>query len=198
MFKPRQVFLQQHELFFTFGIPQVNLRKTASAILYLPQRECAVRCVWCSSNSGRDDNNNKHTPPGSSKLNTGVSVLNVVDFFMMIHSFLIYLLHVFCYLSKHVLWKSSSLNVKLTVAMICIFIKLEAWSTRMVFITCRRWDTSGICDVLQKREREIRYSADFFFLNLSYGSISYVGLKNNNIQVNPLFTSLLIVSQRLA
>lgn len=155
MFKPRQVFLQQHELFFTFGIPQVNLRKTASAILYLPQRECAVRCVWCSSNSGRDDNNNKHTPPGSSKLNMGVSVLNVVDFFMMIHSFLIYLLHV--------LWKSSSLNVKLTVAMICIFMKLEAWSTRMVFITCHRWDTSGICDVLQKREREIRYSADFFF-----------------------------------
>lgn len=39
MFKPRQVFLQQHELFFTFGIPQVNLRK-----LRLPF------CIYLSGN----------------------------------------------------------------------------------------------------------------------------------------------------
>lgn len=39
MFKPRQVFLQQHELFFTFGIPQVNLQK-----LRLPF------CIYLSGN----------------------------------------------------------------------------------------------------------------------------------------------------
>lgn len=94
---------------------------------------CSLLCL-------NSNNNKKKTTqlPGSSKLREGnlTQELNVVvDFFKMWCFYLIYLLHVFCYLSKHVLWKSSSLNVKLIIAVICLFINLEVWRKRMVFVT---------------------------------------------------------------
>lgn len=118
MFKPCQVFLQHLPTWATlhFRDPSGQLAKTVSAILYLPQRECAVCCVCSTTATATTTTTTTTQLPGSSKLrgkpNTGLAVLNV-DFFQMWCFYLIHLLHVFCYLSKHVLWKSSSLNVKL-------------------------------------------------------------------------------------
>lgn len=75
-----QVFLQQHELFFAFKIPQVNLQKRKRRennlqrppLLSLPQRECAVHVnqFVCdvAQLQEQHDKHIKHTLAGSLKV----------------------------------------------------------------------------------------------------------------------------------
>ena len=114
-----------HELLFTSGNPSGQLAKTMPGILYLPQWECAVCCVSTATTTRKSHRYEKAQLWGGGKPSTGVTVLNVVHFFMMWCLYLIYLLCVFCNLSRHVLWKSSSLNVKLIAVIYLLSLRLE-------------------------------------------------------------------------
>lgn len=86
MFKPCQVFLQQHELFFTFGIPQVNLQKLRLPFcIYLSGN---VQSVVYVAQQYRKHQQTNATRELKAKPYTGISVLNVVHFFITVHSFI--------------------------------------------------------------------------------------------------------------
>lgn len=134
--KAYQVFLQQSQhMSYSmpfFLDPSGQLRKNyVRHFLFTSAGMCSLLCIYVNRN-----NTNTQLPGNSKergKPNTGLSVLSLC--FQMWCLYLIYFLHVFCHFSKHVMWRSSSLNVNLIIAVICLFIKV--WRTWMVFVSMK-------------------------------------------------------------
>lgn len=123
-------------------------------------------------------------------LSTGLAVLNVVVDFFKMWCYLIYLLHVFCYVRKHVPWKSSSLNVNVIIAVICLFIRIEdegnEWWTLKISPTGHKWNmwcTPGewTMDILDLSWYIGGVQGDC--LIKWFGSISYVGFKKHRLNL---------------